>query len=153
MTALLILWLGLLVALLAFAVGPPGSGGALTLAYFLDLSLIHVPGVLASFGFGLADPVDTRLGFEITLTGMAAFATGAVAARLTGRTLSPLSGQTSLEIARESPGAIVSGAEFERLGWRTVAIGGGCYLMLSSVLGRLESATAIVSSMPNLMIL
>ena len=45
MIELLILWIGLLVALLAFAVGPPGRGGALTLAYFLDMSLIHVPGV------------------------------------------------------------------------------------------------------------
>ena len=50
MTDLLILWIGLLVALLALAVGPPGRGGALILAYFLDLSLIHVPGVLALLG-------------------------------------------------------------------------------------------------------
>src|SRR3954468_22435030 len=93
MTDLLILWLGLLAILLAVAVGPPGRAplsraGALTLAYFLDLSLIHVPGVLASFGTdsGLADFVDTRLGFEVPLAGMAAFIAGAVAARLPGRT-------------------------------------------------------------------
>ena len=76
------------VALLALAIGPPGRGGALTLAYFLDLSLIHVPGVLAFLDddSGLADFAETSLGFEVTLAGMAAFVAGAVAARLTGHT-------------------------------------------------------------------
>ena len=66
MTGLLILWFGLLGALLVFAVGPPGRGGALTLAYFLDLSLIHVPGVLAVLGTGtgIADIVDTESRFR-----------------------------------------------------------------------------------------
>ena len=63
MIELLILWIGLLVALLAFAVGPPGRGGALTLAYFLDMSLIHVPGVFVFLddASGLADFADTSL--------------------------------------------------------------------------------------------
>ena len=63
MIDLLILWIGLLVALLAFAVGPPGRGGALTLAYFLDMSLIHVPGVFVFLddASGLADFADTSL--------------------------------------------------------------------------------------------
>ena len=43
---LLFVWAALLVALVVFAIGRPGRGGALTLAYFLGLSLIHVPGVL-----------------------------------------------------------------------------------------------------------
>src|SRR3954451_11307577 len=91
MTALLILWLGLLAALLVFAIGPPGRGGALTLAYFLDLSLIHVPGAVAPLGTGagIADIGDTRLGFTVTLAGMAAFVAGAVTARLAPRILSP----------------------------------------------------------------
>lgn len=150
MTELLILWLGLLVTLLALAVGPPGSGGALTLAYFLDLSLIHVPGVLASLGTGsgLADPVDTRLGFEMTLAGMAAFAAGAVAARLTDRIWSQPAWQSLGPLSGPAPGP-----EFVRLGWRALAIGTGSYLLLSGVLAPLASVTFILSSTPNLLIL
>src|SRR4051794_36488014 len=144
MIELLILWIGLLVALLAFAVGPPGRGGALTLAYFLDMSLIHVPGVVVFLddvtGFG--DVGDTSHGFELTLAGMAAFVAGAVAARLTG--------QKSLETFRRSS---EPGVGFEGSGWRALAVGAGAYLRLSSVFGRLASATAILSSFPNLLIL
>jgi hypothetical protein len=144
MINLLILWVGLLVALLVLAVGPPGRGGALTLAYFLDLSLIHVPGAVAFLGTdpALADFAGTRLGFEMTLAGMAAFVTGAAAAHLTGR--------TRPESVRQSP---ERGAGFERLGWRALAIGAGSYLLLSSVFGGLASTTAIASSFPNLLIL
>jgi hypothetical protein len=154
MTDLLILWLGPLAALLAFAVGPPGRGGALTLAYFLDLSLIHVPGLLASLGTGsgLADFADTRLGFEVTLAGMAAFVAGAVMARLSGRAR-PETAWQSLDSESDEPGSAESGAGFERLGWRALAIGAGAYLLLSPVFGRLASVTSIVSSIPNLMIL
>src|SRR4051794_39503914 len=151
MTALLILWLGLLAALLTFAVGPPGRGGALTLAYFLDLSLIHVPGVLAALGTGagIADLVDTRLGFEMTLAGMAAFLAGAVAAHLFDR--------TGREIIRQSPvpapAERAAGTGFDRLGWRALAIGAAFYLILSPVFGRLASVTSIASSISNLLIL
>jgi hypothetical protein len=144
MIDLLILWGGIFAALLTLAIRPPGRGGALVLAYFLALSLIHVPGVLASLGSsaGLADPDGTRLGFEVTLAGMAAFVTGAVAARLTG--------QTRPAAIRQFPEA---GTGFGNLGWRALAIGAGSYLLLSSVFGRLASATAIVSSFANLLIL
>ena len=154
MTDLLILWLGLLALLLAFAIRPPGRtpprrAGALTLAYFLDLSVIHVPGVLASLGTGsgLADVVDTRLGFAVTLAGMAAFVAGAVAARLSGRT-PPETAPPFPE-----PEAAGSATGFERLGWRALAIGAGAYLLLLPVFSRLASATAIVSSIPNLLVL
>ena len=39
------------------------------------------------------------------------------------------------------------------MGWRALAIGAGSYLLLSSVFGRLASATSILSSFPNLLIL
>ncbi len=142
MTDLLILWIGLLVALLGLAIGPPGRGGALTLAYFLALSLIHVPGILAFLG---ADPAlyevaETSLGFEVTLAGMAAFVGGAAAARM---------------LDRAPPDGVPQSPEpgFDRAGWRALAIGAGSYLLLSFVFGRLASATAIVSSLQNLVIL
>ena len=79
---LIAIWAALLFALVIFAIGRPGKGGALTLAYFLGLSLIHVPGVLPFLtpGSGLDDFDETRLGFELTLLGMAAFVAGAVLA-------------------------------------------------------------------------
>ncbi len=137
MTDLLILWIGLLVALLGLAIGPPGRGGALTLAYFLALSLIHVPGVLAFLG---ADPAlyefaETSLGFEVTLAGMAAF----VGRRRGCSYARP--GAARRRAAVAEPG-------FDRAGWRALAIGAGSYLLLSFVFGRLASATAIVSSLP-----
>src|SRR5947207_43742 len=46
MLGLLIIWVGLLLALVVFAIGRAGGGGALTLTYFLGLSLIHLRGVL-----------------------------------------------------------------------------------------------------------
>ena len=153
MTGLLILWFGLLGALLVFAVGPPGRGGALTLAYFLDLSLIHVPGVLAVLGtgIGIADIVDTSFGFEMTLAGMAAFVAGAAAACLSAKAVSDRIGS---EIARKSPvPGRAAGTGFDRLGWRALAIGAGFYLLLSPVFGQLASATSIVSSIPNLLVL
>ena len=39
------------------------------------------------------------------------------------------------------------------MGWRALVIGAGSYLLLSSVFGRLASATSILSSFPNLLIL
>jgi hypothetical protein len=90
----------------------------------------------------LADFADTRLGFEVTLVGMTAFVAGATAAQLFGR--------TRIETVGQAP---ASGSGFERLGWRALAIGAGSYLLLSTVFGRLASATAIVSSFPNLLIL
>src|SRR5215467_7693155 len=83
MLMLLVIWAALLVALVVFAIGEPGRGGALTLAYFLGLSLVHVPGVLPFLepASGLTDLDETQLGFEMTILGMAAFVAGAVLAR------------------------------------------------------------------------
>ena len=104
--------------------------------------MIHVPGVLSFLGAdpALSDFADTSLGFEVTLAGMAAFVAGAVAASLPART---------------APDTVARSPEptFERVGWRALAIGAGSYLLLSFVFGRLASTTAIVSSLPNLVIL
>ncbi len=54
MIDLLVIWAVLLLALIAFAMGKSGNGGALVMSYFLTLSLIHVPGALI-----YADPLAT----------------------------------------------------------------------------------------------
>jgi hypothetical protein len=142
MIDLLIFWIGLLLTLLALAVGPPGRGGALVLAYFLDLSLIHVPGALASLDSdpGIVNIAATRIGFAVTLAGMATFVAGTIVGRL--------SSHEPPEIARQS-----LTPDFGRAGWRAVVIGAGAYILFSSIFGRLASATAVVSSLPNLLIL
>jgi len=144
MIDLLLIWFGLLVALLVLAIGPPGRGGALTLAYFLGLSLIHVPGVLPylSEAWGSAGVEDTRLGFQMTVVGMAAFVAGAAAAGARRRR----------RVGRGSRSP--SGADgFERLGWRALAIGGGAYLVLLPLSGLLPSSTPIASALATLLIL
>src|SRR5262245_12833048 len=84
MTVLLFFWFMLLVALLIFVIGRRHDGGALTLAYFLGLSLIHVPGALVHVwpGWDLYGEEETVVGFQITLMGLAAFVTGGISARL-----------------------------------------------------------------------
>ena len=66
---LLVLWTAILTALVAFGIGRSREGGALTLAYFLGLSLIHVPGALAfstwipfASSYGLSNREATQAG-------------------------------------------------------------------------------------------
>src|SRR5437763_482046 len=85
---LLIAWTGLL-AILLWSIGRKGEGGALTIAYFLGISLIHVPGILpfltlvsfSAFSQGLSNREATLIGFEVTIAGMLAFVAGSILAR------------------------------------------------------------------------
>src|SRR5436190_1191586 len=113
MLGLAIIWAALLMALIIFAIGRPGRGGALALAYFLSLSLIHVPGVLPYLGsdWGLAGLDETELGLEMTILGTAAFVAGAVLARWLDR-------QSAAAKAPRRQARV-----FERLGWRALVLG------------------------------
>jgi len=90
MSTLLLTWLVITAAFLLFAIGNRRDGGALTLSYFLALSLLHVPGALAYSDprYILANEDETYLGFQMTLFGMAAFTLGATCVRLMGRPIS-----------------------------------------------------------------
>src|SRR5262245_43974232 len=87
MLNLLIVWVLLFVGLVSLAVDKRRGTGALALAYFFGLSVIHVPGVLAyldpAMNWGAAEA--TKIGFEMTLAGMAAFIAGVGAARILAR--------------------------------------------------------------------
>lgn len=144
MLVLLAIWVALLVALVVFAVGRPHEGGTLTLAYFVGLSLIHVPGVLPFLGAApdLANGEDTRIGFELTILGMVAFVAGAIAARATaGGRIKPRAKMTSRE-----------GAAFGRVGWRMLLIGAVTYFILIPFSYRVPSLTATVSAFATLLI-
>ena len=71
--------MALLIGLVLLIVDKRRKIGALTLAYFLTLSLGHVPGALAYLDTDLsllfAEP--TKIGFDTTLIGLAAFLVGA----------------------------------------------------------------------------
>ena len=142
MLDLLFIWAGLLAALVICAVGRPGQGGALTLAYFLGASLLHVPGVLP-FAITGAGPEETRLGFEATLLGLAAF----VASAILARHLDPH------RAAEAAPSAAPGhSAAFERLGWRALALGAGAYFTLIPLSFNVPSLTSLVSAFATLVI-
>ena len=110
MTFLVILWIAILAALLTFGIGSRRDGGALTLSYFLGLSLIHVPGAVAyavapSF---LSNRQETMLGFELTLAGMVSFVIGATLVRALG-TVSETSLINRDVLARVSTRMIIAG--------------------------------------------
>jgi hypothetical protein len=135
----------LLLALLVFAIGRPGKGGALTLAYFLGLSLIHVPGVLPFVisSFDLADGEATELGFEITLLGMAAFVVGAVLARRVDRRRAASTDHSKLKRRQR----------FKQLGWRAFAIGITTYFVLIPLSIAVPSLTSVTAAFATILIL
>lgn len=142
---LLLVWAVLLAALVAFAVGRPGQGGALTLAYFLGLSLIHVPGVLPFLGSGsdLGDLEETQIGLQMTVLGMAAFVVGAILARRSG-------GRRAAASAAPPPGRAPG---LEQLGWRALCFGVVAYFVLVPLSFRVPSLTSVVSPLATLLIL
>lgn len=145
MLGLVIIWTLLFLALVIFAIGRPGRGGALTLAYFLSMSLIHVPGVLPFLDpeSGLADWDETQVGFEATVLGMAAFVAGAVLARWIDRRRAVATGAPSHRRAQT----------FERLGRRTLMLGVVAYFVLLPLSGRVPSLTSVVAAFGTLLIL
>jgi hypothetical protein len=142
---LLVIWAGLLIALVIFAIGRSGRGGALTVAYFLGLSLIHVPGALPLLdpGSGLADRGETQLGFEITILGMAALVAGAVLARWIDRRPAVARGAPPHQQARV----------FEGLGWRAFLLGIVAQFLLGPLSARVPSANSVVGAFATLLIL
>jgi hypothetical protein len=141
----IIAWAALLIALVVFAVGRPGAGGALTLAYFLSMSLNHVPGILPFLGSepGLAHWDETQLGFETTILGMAGFLGGVVLARGTDRRSSAAKGASEFQQPRN----------FERQGRRVFAIGIVSYFVLLPLSGSVPSLTSVVSALATMLIL
>jgi hypothetical protein len=142
---LLVIWAALLVALVVFAIGRPGRGGGLTLAYFLGLSLVHVPGVLPFLDLesGLADWHETQLGFEMTTLGMFGCVAGAVVARWIDRRHAAATGAPSGRRAQV----------FEGLGKRTLALGIVAFFVLLPLSRKIPSLTSVVSAWATLMIL
>jgi hypothetical protein len=144
MLDLVLIWAALLLLLVIVAIGRPGQGGALTLSYFLGLSLIHVPGLVACLGSG-PNPNDvemTRVGGEMTVLGMAAFVAGTILARAMGRAGARLTIQSPQRRAQA----------FNRFGWRAFAVGIISYFVLLPLSGSVPSFAAVVSAVATLLI-
>ena len=147
---LLVTWVALLVGLIAFAIGRPREGGALTLSYFLGLSLIHVPGALAflagaSFtsSYGLSNSMATEAGFKMTVIGLAAFVAGAILAR----------GIDRRRIQSNRSSSLRRSEAFQRIGRRGLAIGAFAYFILMPLSHSVSSLTAVISPSAILLII
>ena len=138
----LLIWGALLVGLVFLVVDKRRGIGALTLAYFLALSLGHVPGLLAYLDPNMTAEA-TKVGFDVTLIGMTAFIVGAMAARILPRRT------TSVKAYQQTFSADI----FSRLGWRVLTIGIVAYFVVLPVSALVPSLTAITSSLGTLLIL
>jgi len=132
----LLIWLLVmgLVALVRWRRKTPGTG--LTLAYLLNLSLIHWVGaaIYVLPAFQSQDSRLTELGFEQSLYGVVAFAFGALV-------LTPLLASRGWLPRSKAPHR-----PDPRLPKAYIAFGVAFYLLSSTVLGQLPTAMAIVSS-------
>lgn len=141
----LLIWGALLVGLVFLVVDKRRGNGALTLAYFLVLSLGHVPGLLAYLDLSTipGDVEATKVGFDVTLIGMTAFIVGATAARIFPRRI------TSAKVYQQTASADI----FSRLGWRVLTMGIVSYFVLLPVSALVPSLTAVASAFGTLLIL
>src|SRR6267154_2242992 len=106
----LLIWAGLLVGVVFLAVDKRRGIGALTVAYFLSLSLGHIPGLLVYLDPNMTAEA-TKVGSDVTLIGMTAFLVGTLAARILQRpTKSAEADQPAF-------------SDFSWLGWRVLIIG------------------------------
>jgi hypothetical protein len=135
MAWMLWLWLGLTAVLLIFVIGRRRGYGALTLSYFLGLSLFHVPGLLGYLDplWAPADIDVTEIGFATTLIGMTAFVCGAGFSRWLGW-------RRGFRFHRQQ----VTARAFSQLGWRLLVLGIIAYFVILPISNYLPSFTAAV---------
>src|SRR5262249_6097946 len=151
MLLLLLTWASIGIAL-AWLVAQKGRDSAgLPLAYFLGLSLIHVPGALLYLD---SDDVGfmasaTRVGFEQTIIGMAAFLVGVIIARY-ALPLRPAQ-QMADEYVQDAniPRSLPT---LNRLALIYLSIGSLAYFVVMPFVGGISTITAIVASLGILII-
>jgi hypothetical protein len=145
MMTLIMIWLGVCAALMSLGSQDGRHSAGLPLAYFLGLSIIHVPGAMVYLG---AENWETnanwtQIGFQQTVIGMVAFLMAVVIARHSG-VRAHENGQESSTPTREL-------AELDRLGIYYFFGGLVCFLSMQ-FLGGIASLSAIISSLGALMI-
>ena len=147
MTGLILVWAALAgwCIALVWRRGP----GTLLLAYFLGLSIIHVPGAINHLGaIGPAGATETRIGFMVTLLGIAAMLTGVFGYRL-ARGAAPRAIIARRRGQRRTP----KDTEFGRSGQRIMIIGLLAYFIATPIATVIPSLTSIVSAIGSLLII
>jgi hypothetical protein len=142
METLLLVWLCFFGLLLVILLQDRKHTGALTLSYFVSLSLIHVPGTLGYLGhpYGFE---DTYRGLQIAVVGVAAFVGGVAFARFRGtkathRTIH----QTDLD-----PDWL------EKIGRKFLVLGVFVFFIAVPIVGQIPSMTAVVSAFVGLLVI
>ena len=144
---LLLIWLVTGAALVALAVQRQLGSAGLPLAYFLGLTINHVPGVLLYLdGEELnSGAVVTRIGFEQTVIGMVAFLIGVAIARYFLVTaFIPNKGAGSPKDFGSQRNA------WDQLALICLAIGAVAYFVFIPLLSSIPSASSILSSLGSL---
>ena len=146
MPILLLIWLAVGISLVWLVSQKRRSSAGLPLAYFLGLSLIHVPGALIYLD--AEESNYTRIGFEQTIIGMVAFLGGVTIARCFFMTAP---GQQAS--AGRSQGSISqSFAALNRLALLYLGVGAVVYFVLMRLAAAIPSATAFVAPLGSLII-
>ena len=144
MTILLLTWLAVGISLAWMVSQKRQSSAGLPLAYFLGLSLIHVPGALLYLD---AEELNyTRIGFEQTIIGMVAFLGGVTIAKFFFLTAP---GQQA-SAGRPQGFTSQSFAALDRLALLYIVVGGIAYFVMLRLAARIPSATAIVAPLGSL---
>ena len=145
MTILLLTWLAVGISL-ACMVSQKRKSAGLPLAYFLGLSLIHVPGVLLYLD---AEELNyTRIGFEHTVIGMVAFLGGVTIAKLFFPSASGQQASAGQSQGFTSP----SSAWLDRLALLYIVVGAIAYFVMLRFAALLPSATAFVAPLGSLIL-
>lgn len=140
MITLLLIWCGLAAVCVVMASARERSG-TLLLAYFLGLSVIHVPGALNFAGEapGLLGRAETEIGFRATVAGLAALLVGAA---LGTATFQPPSARPTAETPQMS-----------KIGLTLLIAGLFSYFVAAPAAAVIPSATAVMSSVGSTLII
>jgi len=142
MLNLILIWIAVGVALVLVS---GRSSAGLLLAYFFSTSLIYFPGAMLHLQ---ADEWNwTRLGFEETVIGMAAFLAGAIIAKIFKILQLP---KQNASVGRPNDIGPTSLAELNRLALVYCLLGGFAYFVLLPSASAISSATAVISSIGSL---
>jgi hypothetical protein len=144
MPILLLIWLAVGISLAWLVSQKRRRSAGLPLAYFLGLSLIHLPGALLYLDAGESN--YTRIGFEQTIIGMVAFLGGVTIARFVFVTAP---GQHA-SAGRPQGSISQSFAALDQLALLYLGVGGFAYFVMLGLASAIPSATAFVAPLGSL---
>jgi hypothetical protein len=142
MALLLIVWLVLFILLFVLVMRDRHRAGALSLSYFVSLSLIHIPGALMYVSVPIGGE-ETLIGLEYTVLGMALFVAGVGAAQLRGSRLD----RGRVEDAPLEPSWL------EAMARKFFLIGVFTFFVALPVIAEIPSFTAVISSLVGLIVI